>query len=213
MASVRVLDDTGVVHSVETYSIECPFCHSLMTPQYLCVHDYSMFAMCSNGECGEHMVLTYDNSGRFTRILPNARPKTRSFSRIIKDTSSSFEGIYNQALCAEQMSLGQICGPGYRKALEYLIKDYLLLEIEDEAQRNKIKNKFLGACIQENVVDERIKAVAKRAVWLGNDETHYVRKWLEKDVTNLKQLIDLTVRWIENEVETKRLLEDMPECL
>ena len=157
------------------------------------------------------MVLTYDNNARFTRILPNARPKTRSFSRIIKDTSSSFEGINNQALSAEQMSLDQICGPGYRKALEYLIKDYLLLEIEDEEQKDKIKIKFLGTCIQEDVVDERIKAVAKRAVWLGNDETHYVRKWLEKDVTNLKQLIDLTVRWIENEVETKRLLEDMPE--
>jgi hypothetical protein len=53
--------------------------------------------------------------------------------------------------------------------------------------------------------------MAKRCVLLGNDETHYVRKWLEKDVTSPKQLIDLTVRWIENEVETKRILEDMPE--
>ena len=86
-----------------------------------------MFAMCSNGKCGEHMVLTYDNSSRFTRIRPNAWPKTRSFSQTIKDISPTFESNYNQALCAEQMSLDQICGPGYRKALEYLIKDYLLL--------------------------------------------------------------------------------------
>ena len=63
----------------------------------------------------------------------------------------------------------------------------------------------------DDVADERIKTVAKRAVWLGNDETHYVRKWNNKDVSNLKQLIDLTVRWIENEEETKKLLEDMPE--
>lgn len=157
------------------------------------------------------MVLTYDNSSRFTRIRPNAWPKTRSFSQTIKDISPTFESNYNQALCAEQMSLDQICGPGYRKALEYLIKDYLLLQIENEEQSDKIKNKLLGKCIQEDVVDERIKAVSKRAAWIGNDETHYVRKWAEKDVSNLKQLIDLTVRWIESEVETKRLLEDMPE--
>lgn len=173
MAKVQVLDVTGGLHVVDLYAIECPFCHSLMTPQYLCIHGNSLFAMCSNEACGEHMVLT-DLFGRYTHIRPNARPKTRSFSQIIKDVSSSFESIYNQAFCADQMSLDQICGPGYRKALEYLIKDYLMLEIEDEEQKSKIKNKFLGTCIQEDVVDERIKAVAKRALWLGNDVTHYV---------------------------------------
>lgn len=28
----------------------------------------------------------------------------------------------------------------------------------------------------------------ERAAWLGNDETHYVRKWPEKDVKDLKSL-------------------------
>lgn len=56
---------------------------------------------------------------------------------------------------------------------------------------------------------DNIKNVAKRAAWLGNDETHYVRKWASKDVTNLKQLIELVVRWIENEVETERVLQEM----
>ena len=59
--------------------------------------------------------------------------------------------------------------------------------------------------------DARIKEVAKRAAWLGNDETHYVRIWEEKDVSDLKQLINLTVRWIENEIETRQLLENMPD--
>ena len=56
-----------------------------------------------------------------------------------------------------------------------------------------------------------IKAVAKRAVWLGNDETHYVRKWEEKDVQDLKGLIRLTILWIEKVKETERLLAEMPE--
>lgn len=85
----------------------------------------------------------------------------------------------------------------------------MISNTEDEAVKERIKNKFLSNCIQEDIVDNNIKNVAKRAVWLGNDETHYVRKWADKDVSNLKHLIDLTVRWIENEVETKKIIDEM----
>lgn len=107
------------------------------------------------------------------------------------------------------MNLNQICGVGYRKALEFLIKDYLISKESDAQTIENIKSKFLNNCIQDNVQNENIKNVAKRAVWLGNDETHYIRVWADKDVNNLKQLIDLTVRWIENEVETERVLQEM----
>ena len=69
----------------------------------------------------------------------------------------------------------------------------------------------MANCIAEDVSNEKIKAVAQRAVWLGNDETHYIRKWTNKDVSHLKGLIELTVRWIESELETQELLNDMPE--
>ncbi len=97
--------------------------------------------------------------------------------------------------------------------MEFLIKDYLLSSIPEEnvERRDSIKSKFLGRCIEEDVLNEKIKIVAKRAVWLGNDETHYVRKWTGKDVSHLKQLIELTVHWIESEIELQRLEADMPE--
>ena len=107
------------------------------------------------------------------------------------------------------MNLDQICGVGYRKALEFLIKDYLISKASDEHIINSIKSTLLSNCIKKYVQNENIKNVAERATWLGNDETHYVRIWADKDVTNLKHLIDLTVRWIENEVETERVLQDM----
>lgn len=69
----------------------------------------------------------------------------------------------------------------------------------------------LSKCIDDYVDDVKINAVAKRAVWLGNDETHYVRKWEGKDVQDLKGLIRLTILWIEKEMETERLLAEMPE--
>lgn len=209
MSVVKVRTNQGVSVDIERVAIECPYCHSLINPDYLFLDVDCLFALCSNSKCGNHMMLIRDIRGYYSKVCPNALPGVRSFSDIIKDVSPDFEKIYNQAFYAEQLSLDQICGVGYRKALEFLIKDYLMLD-KDESEKEIIKKKFLNNCIQEDVSDNRIKEVAKRAVWLGNDETHYTRKWVEKDVSNLKATIDLTVRWIENEIETKRLLEDMP---
>ncbi len=59
------------------------------------------------------------------------------------------------------------------------------------------------------VDNENIKQRAKRAVWLGNDETHYVRTWIDKDIKDLKLLIKLTVGWIEHAIITELLIADM----
>lgn len=107
------------------------------------------------------------------------------------------------------MKLSQIMGVGYRKALEFLIKDYLIsLHPDKDAS---IKAKLLGRCISDDINDIKIKSVAERATWIGNDETHYVRKWEDKDVSHLKALIDLCLHWIEAEISTRKLLENMPD--
>lgn len=212
MSVAQVLNGYTNRIGINEVAIECPFCHSKVIPNYLFLHDDHVFAFCPNSDCNKHFVLGYSSQG-FTRIQPNSVPVQKRFSETIIGISPDFHVIYNQAFCAEQLSLNQICGVGYRKALEFLIKDYLLssISVDDTEKRESIKNKFLGNCIAEDVVNEQIKIVAKRAVWLGNDETHYVRKWTEKDVSHLKGLIELTVRWIESEIETFQLLEDMPK--
>ena len=70
---------------------------------------------------------------------------------------------------------------------------------------------MLGKCINEHIENQKLKDIAKRATWLGNDETHYVRKWQGKNITDLKLLIDLTVHWIETEILTEKLIAEMPE--
>ena len=70
---------------------------------------------------------------------------------------------------------------------------------------------MLGHCIDTYISNPSVKAVAKRAAWLGNDETHYVRKWEGKDINDLKGLISMTVSWIELERQTLQLQIDMPE--
>jgi len=64
--------------------------------------------------------------------------------------------------------------------------------------------------IREYVGSDQLKAVAERAAWLGNDETHYKRRWEDKDLTHLKTLVDLTIYWIEAEITTAEFIESMP---
>ena len=213
MSSVTVPTWKGTSRTLEEYAIECPFCHALVNPRYIFLHGQSLFAVCPNSDCNQHFILTSDYTGtRFEVVEPNSTPGKREFSNTIRNVSPDFETIYNQAYHAEQIHLDQICGVGYRKALEFLIKDYLISHVvETDADKVVIKKSFLDKCIQDYVPNEQVKIVARRAVWLGNDETHYTRKWENKDVSHLKRLIDLTVRWIESDIETKELLQDMPE--
>ena len=93
--------------------------------------------------------------------------------------------------------------------MEFLIKDYLIKT--NPTKEESIKKKFLGKCIQEDVTDTKIKSAAKRAVWLGNDETHYVREWTDETLESLKKLISLTHHWIEMEELTEGFEDKMPD--
>lgn len=131
--------------------------------------------------------------------------QTETINRISKD----FCNIYDEAHKAEQLGLPLVAGPGYRKALEFLIKDYSVAL--NESERAAIEKMQLGACIAKFVKSEQIREIAKRAAWLGNDETHYIRKWENKDLDDLKKLISLTLHWIEIEALTAEVIKDMPE--
>ncbi len=135
--------------------------------------------------------------------------KTSEGSETIRKISPDFVAVYREAEEAEFRNLKLVCGPGYRKALEFLIKDYVIKLNPERAE--EIKKQYLGTCISTFVKNDMVKQVAARAVWLGNDETHYLRKWEEKDLTDLKNLIKLTGHWIEMEQLTEETLNDMPD--
>lgn len=197
--------------TIQNTPIVCPHCKMTMIPKFLFM-DYderggqSVFCRCTNPSCNHTFIAEYV-SNYFSRVEPNHRLDKMKFSSIIESVSVLFCEIYNQAYAAHQMNLTQICGVGYRKALEFLIKDYIISK--ESTKEDVIKSKPLGKCIQEDVTDAKVKQVAERAVWLGNDETHYVRIWEDKDVDDLVSLIHLTVHWIESEIETEKLLESM----
>ncbi|HTA82570.1 MAG TPA: DUF4145 domain-containing protein [Bacteroidia bacterium] len=204
---------------------ECPYCHNKIapTPMWANKNDNmgkaSVVFRCNYEKCrelfiGYYTFTTNTNGGGWSSLaslsdISIGTNKVKEFHKSISVISPSFIEIFNQAFAAEQYKLLQICGVGYRKALEFLIKDFSIKnkpEKEDE-----IKKGNLAKVIEDHIEDSRIKIVAKRAVWLGNDETHYVRKWETKDLTDLKNLIDLTLTMIQAESDFEELKISMPE--
>lgn len=212
---VQIQTNTGKVN-LSGHPNECPFCHKTIIPNsiYGIINNHIMEVMlsCPNVTCGKGFIGYYVYGGStydFTGATTIGTLIEKDFSETIVSISPNFVSIYNQAFSAEQYNLTEICGVGYRKALEFLIKDYLIINNPDEIE--KIQKKLLGSCISEYIDNTRLKSVAKRAVWLGNDETHYVRKWETKDLQDLKKLIELTLHWIEMETLSESLESEMPE--
>ena len=100
--------------------------------------------------------------------FPLPTPKANKFSEKINNLFSNFVEIYNQAFSAEEYNLNLICGAGYRKALEFLIKDFLIHT--KVKSKEEIKTMQLGACIKLIKYD-MLKNIAEKATWIGNDET------------------------------------------
>ena len=106
-----------------------------------------------------------------------------------------FVQIYSEAHTAEESNLKEIRGMGYRKALEFLIKDYAIkLHPDDE---ETIKSTPLAKCIDSYIDNSRIKSLAKASAWLGNDETHYVRKHDDYDLESLKAFLKAAESFID----------------
>jgi hypothetical protein len=198
----------------------CPICHSHIDPKYISAvlcgkneHEYKSLQLvfqCTKSSCNNIFISTYFggfDSYEYSKSEP-IKPEKISFNEAIQTLSPDFINIYNQAIAAESLGLTEIIGIGLRKSLEFLIKDYLISKHPEH--EDKIKKSLLGKCIQDYIDEPNIKVCAERATWLGNDETHYVRKWDDKDIEDLRKLINLTVYWIGYIYETEKYHKEMP---
>ena len=94
---------------------------------------------------------------------------------------------------------------GYRKSLEFLIKDYAIYKHHDQCAA--VESSSLSQCIATYIADERIKSLAKAAAWLGNDESHYVKKHSSYDLKDLKAFIAATVSFIQYDLSYQSALD------
>lgn len=169
---------------------------------YFCPHCERFFSV-------DYYVLTH------AQIAPQAIIKfiyptptsVSDFSNNLSELSPNFVEIYHQSESAENYGLSEICGMGYRKALEFLVKDYAIKFHPDKS--DAIKTTLLANCIDNYVDSTRIKTLAKASAWLGNDETHYTRKHEDYTLEHLKLFIAATVSFIDSElsyIEAEKLL-------
>jgi len=207
---------------INNYPDVCPWCEKGIQPKTVVGHslgnlwDYDEIVeyifKCPNNDCGRYFIAYYKKVDRTSDYFVLNCCRIPCFlepfspSEEINNVSPSFSEIFNQSKIAEDMGLKQICGGGYRKSLEFLLKEYLIKE--NPERKEYIKSAQLGDLI-DKMTEGKIQTCAKRAAWLGNDEIHFLRKWEDKDISNLKDLIKLTQNWIESEIMTKKYSEDM----
>lgn len=135
--------------------------------------------------------------GHLCKVHP-AITTISTFSDRIEKISPKFIEIYHQSEIAENTGLIEICGMGYRKALEFLVKDYAIAFNPDN--ESEIRNSNLSPCISNFIDNKRIKSLAMASAWIGNDETHYTRKHEDYDVGHLKLFISAVVSHIDSEL-------------
>ncbi|TSD56383.1 DUF4145 domain-containing protein [Variovorax sp. KBS0712] len=209
----------------------CPHCRRLVQAQEVTwqpvssdwkVSGLESIYVCPNPDCGHFFLATFDLKEKSVQVLGSLSVRKddfelrsttpvmierKEFPPSVVKLSPLFAETYAQAEAAEAYGLTQICGLGYRKAVEYLIKDHCI--DQHPVDTDKIKAMPLGACIKEFVTDPNVKISAQRAVWLGNDEAHYLRKWADKDIGDLKILIMLTSNWIDSLFLTTQYQDSM----
>ena len=213
----KVLAERQAIYaSLFGYPNECPYCHKTIIPEFL--YDYidkenvDIYAtlLCPNSNCNTPFIAKYEGRSsavyEYEKIIKTTQKK-EIFSSEINNVSPKFIEIYNEAYFSEQNNLNEICGVAYRKSLEFLIKDFLILK--NPEKKENIVSITIANCINSYIDDTRLKTTANRAIWLGNDHTHYEKKWENKDLSDLKTLIRLTVNWIESEILTSQYEEDM----
>jgi hypothetical protein len=221
--TTTTLETGGITY--EGIPDQCPICHAFIAPQEI-THvlvgslqggRLQVVCRCTRNDCGLVFIASYaqretehpaDNPHYALDSTAPTTFKRHQFPKEVTKVSPRFVEIFNQALEAEGLGLSEVAGPGYRKALEILIKDFLIKQ-KPEAKA-AICSEPLAVCINNYADDPKVKSCANRANWLGTDQGHYIRKWVDKDITHVRDLIQLTVSWIDSTLRTKRYEAEMP---
>lgn len=201
----------------------CPHCGKVMKPHiYQGYSEYQsheqgnevgILAQCTILECKNFFALKYTHTMGKNFYLKNYTynpPVEFSLPENIIKVSEKFVEIYSQSTQAESSGLNQIAGVGYRKSTEFLIKDYAIRNNPDD--KEKIEKMFLGKVVDHYLNDfEKLQNLAKASTWIGNDETHYVRRHEDKDIKDMKNFILSAAHFIAADYDADVALEFISE--
>lgn len=156
---------------------QCQSCH-----QFICF-DYVLI----DERVGTTRVTSYDynfSSAHFP------------FDKVIEKVSPGFKKIYLQAQQAERLGLNELDLMGYRKALEFLVKDFLIKYQHEKSE--SIGSLKLSKCISKLKTPDLTGGddLALISSWIGNDGTHYAKRNPEYTLEDAKNYLRATVSFI-----------------
>ena len=202
------------------YPEYCPHCGKSISPEKIHISDsedsyssgdarFVVTFRCSRSACKKYFAVEYifTSTSELCSIAKYSyRPPIKvKLPENIEKVSSVFVEIYSQATVAESEALDQIAGVGYRKAAEFLIKDYVISK--NPSDEEHIKSIMLGKVIADYLNDfQKIQVLAKSVAWIGNDETHYVRRHDGKDIQDLKKFILSAAQFIAADYDADEAL-------
>lgn len=186
----------------------CPRCGVRLLPTYIygvlieadSEQNNKIFILNYCSECGECFISShvYDIANKDGYIFEASAPlqsARQEFSSAINALSPDFVSIYNDSYFAESLGMTSICGMGYRKSMEFLIKDYIIYK--NLSAKADVSKTPLMQCIKKYINDDRLCSLATASTWLGNDETHYVKRHTNYSLVDLRKFINAFVTFID----------------
>lgn len=139
-----------------------------------------------------YLLNTIERTTKFIGIYPN--PKATYTNDRVAKLSPRFISLYNQSLLAADSGCKDIAIIGFRTALEVLIKDYLI--VEEQQDEKKISSLHLDDAISRLNQASLINA-ADVVRFLGNDATHYEKNYENLGYDEAKAYAELFIQQIE----------------
>lgn len=177
------------------FGTDAPYSHK--TPYAFNGHDL-LVGICTCTSCNKQFLIAYEydpaNSSYAPIIYPD-RGFTPYSNEILEKVSPRFIDMYNQALQSEFHENLELAAIGYRSALEILVKDYAINELGQS--QDEVISKKLCAAIGAYLHQEDLVKTADVIRILGNDYTHYERKYPQHDFELLKGYMEIFLKQIE----------------
>lgn len=135
----------------------------------------------------------------FVDVFPYGTYKN-TFPSDFAEVSKRFINTYEQAMTAKELHLDELVGMGLRKALEFLIYDYIKNVLAIEPAKTLEKR-------IEQIKIQNIDVNGTLVRWVGNDHTHVELKHPEFTIDEMIQSIDLIVYYLYAEYKSKKVAE------
>lgn len=150
-----------------------------------------------------HLFNTSDKTTQYISTYPTHSQK--EFDKLLADISPKFVELYNVAYALYQENKFDVAGAVYRMSLEFLMKDYLISFLKEPEE--EVVKCNLGTTITKyfkNVADMYTAAEVVRE--LGNDNSHYRKKYDDVSINELVVYLDIFI----NHILTKLKIANPP---